>query len=180
MRVSACIPVLALSTFAACGGSAPPPKMESEPLASTESQPESKAGESKPEESAAAPAPSPPPAPAKPDATTSLEVPKGDDPWLASHQMPPGDVLKTVRMQQARVQACFRAGKQRDPSVAGEVKIRFVITNDGKVRDWRDEASSMSDEEVTSCVGEVIKTLRFPRQLSPGDAWGSYAINFTP
>jgi hypothetical protein len=78
------------------------------------------------------------------------------------------------------VKACFKAGLKRDPSTNGEVKIRFVITNDGAVRAWMDNASSMTDEEVTSCVGELIKTLKFPKQKSPGDAWGEYSINFTP
>ena len=59
------------------------------------------------------------------------------------------------------------AGVKRDPSTSGEVKIRFVITNDGMVRVWRDDGSSMSDEEVTKCVGELIKSIKFPKQKSP-------------
>jgi hypothetical protein len=38
----------------------------------------------------------------------------------------------------------------------------------------------MNDEEVTKCVGELVKTLTFPKQKSPGDAWGTYSINFSP
>jgi hypothetical protein len=93
--------------------------------------------------------------------------------------MTPKDVLHAVRPVQGKAQACFRAGVKRDPSTTGEVKIRFVITNDGVVRVWKDDGSSMSDEDVTKCVGELIKSLKFPKQKSPGDAWGAYTINFT-
>ena len=129
---------------------------------------------------AASESPDPAPAPAKGASATSLEAPDANDPWLASHQMAPDDVLKTVRQQQSLVQACFNEGKKKDPSINGEVKVRFVITNDGQVRDWKDDTSSMTDEEVTTCVGEVLRKLKFPKQKSPGDAWGSYSINFTP
>jgi hypothetical protein len=101
-----------------------------------------------------------------------------DDPWMASHQMSPKDVLIAVRPAQGKAQRCFHNGLKRDPSVSGEVKIRFVITNEGVVRVWRDEGSSMSDEGVTTCIGELIKTLKFPKQKSPGDAWGVYTAKF--
>jgi hypothetical protein len=97
---------------------------------------------------------------------------------MAPHQMTPKDVLHAVRPVQGKAQACFRAGVKRDPSASGEVKIRFVITNDGAVRAWRDDGSSMSEEGVIQCVGELIKSLKFPKQKSPGDAWGSYTVNF--
>ena len=92
--------------------------------------------------------------------------------------MPPTDVMRTMKAAGARVQACWKAGLKRDPSTSGEVKIRMVITNDGKVRAWRDDGSSMSDEEVTQCVGGVVEKLKFPKQKSPGDAWGAYSIHF--
>jgi hypothetical protein len=93
--------------------------------------------------------------------------------------MSPKDVLAAVRPAQGKAQACFRAGLKRDPSASGEVKIRFVITNEGAVRVWRDEDSTMSEEGVTTCVGELIKGLKFPKQKSPGDAWGIYKADFS-
>jgi hypothetical protein len=94
--------------------------------------------------------------------------------------MPAKDVSKTMRGAQGKVQACFKAGIKSDPSTNGEVKLRFVITNDGAVRAWKDDASSMTNADVTNCVGEVLKKQKFPKQKSPGDAWGSYSIHFGP
>jgi DNA modification methylase len=113
-----------------------------------------------------------------PSSDGDLVAPPSDDPWMAPHQMPPGDVLKTMRAAVGKVNACHAAAKKRDPSVSGEVKIKFVITHEGVVRVWRDEDSSMSDPDCTKCLGDLIQTLKFPTQKSPGEAWGVYSINF--
>lgn len=171
--------LVAASAMFACGGATPPPSDEAV------AQNESKAKDPAPPAEAAsssdtAPAASASPTPAAANAQPELgATPAADDPWMASHQMTPKDVLHAVRPVQGKAQACFRAGVKRDPSTTGEVKIRFVITNDGVVRVWKDDGSSMSDEDVTKCVGELIKGLKFPKQKSPGDAWGAYTINFT-
>jgi hypothetical protein len=170
--------LVAASAVLACGGGTPPPNDE------TAAHSESKSTDSTPAEaaSASAPAADSTPAPAtssSASASDSSAAPGADDPWMASHQMTPKDVLHAVRPAQGKAQACFRAGVKRDPSTSGEVKIRFVINNDGIVRVWRDDGSSMTDEVVTQCVGELIKSLKFPKQKSPGDAWGAYTVNFS-
>ena len=77
------------------------------------------------------------PAPAHENA--GLDLPKNtDDPWLAAHQMTKKDVMRTMGSLRGKAQGCYKEGKKRDPSVSGEVKIRFVIENGGTVRAWRD------------------------------------------
>ncbi len=176
MRLS-CLSVLivAPSALLACAaGAPPPPKAESasaEPPASNkDAHPEASASATPP----AADAPKTSSAAASGD----LVAPAADDPWMAPHQMPSGDVLRTMRAAQGKVMACWHAAKKRDPSVSGEVKIKFVITHEGGVRVWRNEDSAVSDEDCINCVGEVIKSLQFPVQKSPGEAWGIYQINF--
>ena len=180
------LPVLAALALAsvACGGGTPKPKDEDATASAKSKGDDSTASSSAPSDSAA-PADSSPPATPPAASTASLgtgdiKATGDDDPLMASHQMTPKDVMKTVRPVQGRVQACFKAGLKRDGSTNGEVKIRFVITNAGVVRVWKDNASSMSDGDVTQCVGEVLNKLKFPKQKSPGDAWGAYSINFTP
>jgi hypothetical protein len=198
MRISTCIVLTALTIpFAGfgCGGAAQPAKGSDQAAASAQSPAPSP--ESSPARPGAAAAQAAEPgasptaraggsvAPASGPgrdygATGDIPTSKDDDPWLAAHQMSPGDVLSTIRAHQAKAQACFREGLKRDPSTNGEVRIRFVITHDGVVRDWRDDNSSMTDEDVTKCVGQLVKGLHFPTQKSPGDAWGSYRVNFSP
>jgi hypothetical protein len=189
MRAIPCSLVL-VSSLVACGGAQKPPASADEQAAANRQAPDDPAATASPP---AAPAASSPPAAAAPSAPASPSSPPAtttdslgdvkagaDDPWLVGHQMPPTDVMKTMRGANGKVQACWKQGLQRDPSTSGEVKIRFVITNDGGVRVWRDDGSSMSDEEVTQCVGGVIQALKFPKQKSPGDAWGAYSIHFSP
>jgi hypothetical protein len=188
--VLACAAVtVAASALVACGGGTPPAKDSDEAVASSAP----KSAEHAPAEdttAAAAPSGGDPLAGAGPttgsastqapsSSTPDLSAAGGDDPWMASHQMTPKDVLRGTRPVQGKAQACFRAGEKRDPSTSGEVKIRFVITNAGEVRVWRDEGSSMSDAEVIQCIGEVVKGIKFPKQKSPGDAWGIYSANFS-
>jgi hypothetical protein len=118
--------------------------------------------------------------PASKSSTPSLETAgaSGDDPWMASHQMTPKDVLGGTRAMRGKAQQCFHDGEKRDPSTSGEVKIKFVVANDGVVRVWRDEGSSMSDPDVIQCIGNVLKGTKFPKQKSPGEAWGVYSVNF--
>jgi hypothetical protein len=185
--------VIALALFpTACGGGTPAPKDESEATqdkggggdesASTASAaPADSSAASPAPATSSAPAADDTPAPAAPSAGTGdLKAASSDDPWLAAHQMPPKDVMKVTRANNARIQACWKAGLKRDPSASGEVKLKFVITNDGTVRVWKDDGSSMSDADVTKCVGDLLQKLKFPKQKSPGDAWGSYSIHFSP
>jgi hypothetical protein len=169
----------------ACGGGTPPPNDESS--AKNDDKPAaSSASDDKPAAAASASDDKPTPSPASAQGSSSSSAPStsgdikppADDPWLASHQMPLKDVMKTMRAAQGKVQACWKAALKKDPSTSGEVKLKFVITNDGAVRVWKDDASSMSDADVTTCVGEVLNKQKFPKQKSPGDAWGTYSIHF--
>jgi len=168
---------IAGSLLLACGGATPPPKDSDDVAPSKGEAPAADHGDDAPAP-AAAPATKAETKPAAAAPATDVKPPE-DDVWMAPHQMAPKDVLKTMRPAQGKVHACFRAGAKRDPSTQGEVKIRFVIANEGTVRAWRDDGSSMSDEEVTKCVGDLMKTLKFPKQKSPGDAWGTYSANFS-
>jgi hypothetical protein len=175
----------------ACGGGTPEPKNEDEANSETKSDTKSAksddtapadssgaAGETPPAESA------PPAASAAPagggDSSGDIKAPKADDPWMAAHTMPDADVNKTVKKAKVTLTACYKKGKKKDPSTSGEVKVKFIVTNDGKVTDWKDDASSMSNQDVITCVGEAIKKLKFPKQKSPGSAVGTYSINFNP
>lgn len=163
--------------LSACGGETPAPKEPEQASPSAAADDQKHEDDSTPAAPAAAAA-APAPAPAASAAPTELKA-SSDDVWMAGHQMPPADVLKTMRPQQGKVHACFSAGVKRDPSTSGEIKVKFVITNDGAVRAWKDDGSSMTDADVTKCVGELVKNLRFPKQKSPGDAWGTYSANFS-
>jgi hypothetical protein len=174
MRSYVRLMMVASVVLLACGGGTPAPKDESEAAEheSSKSADSPKAPSSTAASEPASPAPSAKPSPG------DLVAPTADDPWMAAHQMPAKDVLRTMQVAKGKVNACWNAAKKRDPSVSGEVKIKFVVTHEGAVRVWRNEDSTCGDEDAINCVGEVIKSSKFPTQKSPGDAWGIYQINF--
>ena len=100
-----------------------------------------------------------------------------EDPALVFHQIPPEIVIAVVKPVQSKVKACFNDGLKRDPSIEGEVRVRFVITHEGAMIDAKDDGSSMPDEEVTTCIATIIKTLKFEKQVAPGGAFGVYSIH---
>jgi hypothetical protein len=163
------------SLLAACGGKTPPANTE-DTAASGAKGDDSTASSAAPaaSDAPAATTAAPAPAPAPAADTGDIKPTGGDDPWMAGHQVAAKDVSKTMRAAQGKVQACFK----KDPSATGDVKIRFVVTNDGAVRVWKDDGSSMSDGDVTQCIGELLNKLKFPKQKSPGDAWGVYSVHF--
>jgi hypothetical protein len=182
---------VACSLVIACGGGTPEPKSEDEaPAAASAAKDSSDSKDTKKDKDSDsnAAASSDPPTKAespadKPAATDSkpvgdLAMPK-DDVWSAPHQMPPKDVLKTMRPLQNSVHGCFKTGYKKDPSTSGDVKVKFVISNDGAVKAVKDDGSSMTDPDVTKCVGDVVQKQKFPKQKSPGDAWGTYSANFS-
>jgi hypothetical protein len=192
MRKAACLLVLTcllpLGLPLACGGGTPPAKGEDEANSETKDKSaEAKGDDTAAAGSASAAASDAPPADTSAAAPAASAAPAGggddlkapkDDTWSAGHQIPAGDVTKTIKAHQKQVQACYTKGKKKDPSTSGEVKVKFVISNDGKVKDVKDDSSTMSNADVTTCVGDVIKKLKFPKQKSPGDAWGTYNISF--
>ncbi|MGH7298147.1 MAG: AgmX/PglI C-terminal domain-containing protein [Polyangiaceae bacterium] len=164
----------------ACGGGTPPAK-GADDEAPASSGGDTASASAAPADSSPAATPSAdtaPPASTAASGSGDIKVPTGDDPWMAAHEMPAKDVAKTMRSVDGKVKACFKAGLKRDPGTTGEVKLKFVITNDGVVRAWKDNASSMTDGEVTKCVGDVLNGRKFPKQKSPGDAWGTFSIRF--
>jgi hypothetical protein len=174
MRAVACVLFCFVSGFVACGGGTPPPKTDGDAVTKPTSTDAADAAAPVATEAPKEPPPpaAPPPAPEPP--------PAADDPWQAFHVMPSNDVLRTLKNAHGKVQVCIRAGLKRDPSESGEVKIKFVVTQKGEVLVWKDEGSSMTDEETTKCIGEVIKTLRFPQQKMTGNTLGQYSIHLQP
>jgi hypothetical protein len=180
MRSSLVHVIAASLLLAACGGGTPPPKDENEVAEHSSAKSDTDTKAAPPAETPAAAPSEPASEPASPPKSSSgdLVAPAADDPWMAPHQMPAGDVIKTMRGAKGRVNVCWQKARKRDPSVSGEVNIKFVITHEGAVVAWRNEDSTASDGEAITCVGEVIKALKFPVQKAPGTAWGIYKINF--
>jgi hypothetical protein len=72
---------------------------------------------------------------------------------------------------------CYRDGVQRNSSLDGAVRFRFVVDASGHVARVEDGGSDLTDRQVIDCVAEGFYALRFP-EPSRGDAHLLYRIHF--
>jgi hypothetical protein len=72
---------------------------------------------------------------------------------------------------------CYRDGVQRNSSLDGAVRLRFVVGVAGQVTTVEDQGSDLTDRQVVDCVAESFFALRFP-EPARGDAHLVYRIHF--
>lgn len=58
---------------------------------------------------------------------------------------------------------CFREGVLRDGALQGIVRLRFIIEEDGSVREVRDGGSDLPDPAAISCIAEGFYAMSFPK-----------------
>lgn len=80
-----------------------------------------------------------------------------------SGNLDPRLVNSGIRARFHRMRACYRAGVKRDTSLAGEVRVRFVIDENGHATGAGDAGSKLRDKQVVACVVSEFGALRFPR-----------------
>ena len=96
-----------------------------------------------------------------------------------SGRLPPEAIQRIVRLSFGRFRACYEAGLQQNPTLAGTVSTRFVIGRDGAVSNVADGGSTMPDPAVTSCVLRAFHGVSFP-QPEGGIVTVTYPIAFSP
>ena len=72
---------------------------------------------------------------------------------------------------------CYRDGVQRNSSLDGAVRLRFVVSGSGDVTAVEDGGSDLTDRQVVDCVAEGFYALRFP-EPARGEAHLVYRIHF--
>lgn len=70
-------------------------------------------------------------------------------------------VTRVLRSGIAAMRACYEAGLAKDPALAGELKLVFVLRTNGSVESVGEEGT-FADPAVAKCVFGVVKRLEFP------------------
>jgi tetratricopeptide (TPR) repeat protein len=70
-------------------------------------------------------------------------------------------VSTVIRARRRDIEACYHAGRARDPNLRGKIVVRFVVAADGTVSDARDGGSDLPDSGVVACVADLVRTLKF-------------------
>jgi len=91
----------------------------------------------------------------------------------------PEGVERAVRQNFGRYRMCYEQGLARDPDLAGEVTLRFVIDGQGRVLRAASYGRALPDEDVVSCVASAFYSLPFGPQGATMTSV-SYTLAFTP
>jgi hypothetical protein len=74
---------------------------------------------------------------------------------------PAASLREVFQKNQAKLVACFEAGRKRDAKLRGHVNVKFTIGHDGKASAVQDQGSNLPDSQVVACVIKVVKGLRY-------------------
>lgn len=89
------------------------------------------------------------------------------------------DVLRVIRENEREVEACYDRGLADDPSLAGDITVRFVVTPDGSVSSATIQSSTLDSGAVEACVRQAVGSWRFPAH-SGDDVPVSFPFDFAP
>lgn len=71
-------------------------------------------------------------------------------------------VRRVIRSILSSIKSCYERRLRNNTSLEGKVVIRFVIEEQGRVRQASTKSTSLNDREVESCVAMRIREQRFP------------------
>jgi hypothetical protein len=94
-------------------------------------------------------------------------------------QLAPQRLKFTVRMNFAKMRRCYQDALKRNGSLTGTVATEFLIGTDGRTRwaDARSEGTTITDQEMLSCVERVLACLTYP-EPETGMVFVRYPITF--
>jgi hypothetical protein len=112
-----------------------------------------------------------------PDARTASKPQAAAGVASVSGSLPPDVIRKVVQRSMGRIRFCYEQGLATNPSLAGKVKIHFVIASDGTVATATDSDSTLGDPAVTACITRTFLSMVFPAP-SGGIVTAVYPLTF--
>jgi hypothetical protein len=77
-------------------------------------------------------------------------------------------INEAVRGQTSELRRCIDQQRAADASTSGTLKLRWVISGDGNVRDVRVVSDEFSRQPIASCISGIVRGLHFPRSRTTG------------
>jgi hypothetical protein len=92
------------------------------------------------------------------------------------------DISKLIAERRTDARTCYDTARKRDPSLQGKIVINFAIDSAGVVAETTQglQDGQIEDPEVVACVGEVIKSVRFPASPGGRTSRAYHRFEFTP
>lgn len=80
-----------------------------------------------------------------------------------SDEIDPKVIGAAVRDNSQLFQLCYESARQRNPGLAGQVEVRFIIQTDGSIGPAAVAESSLPTD-VAQCIARTFTNLRLPEQ----------------
>jgi predicted Zn finger-like uncharacterized protein len=77
-------------------------------------------------------------------------------------------INEAVVGQKTALMRCIEKQKSADPDTRGTLKVRWIISGDGGVRDVRLLSHEFARQPIASCITSVVRGIRFPRSRTTG------------
>jgi hypothetical protein len=87
----------------------------------------------------------------------------GSGAMMVNGRLPPEVVGRILRQNGARFRKCYQAGLEKNPRLAGTVRVKFVIDRAGDVATAMNGGSDIDDQGVVSCILHAVQNITFPQ-----------------
>jgi TonB family protein len=87
---------------------------------------------------------------------------KTDDLGEADGTIDKKSVSATIRRRQDGFQQCYETALKQNSKLQGKLVVEFTIAEDGRVREAKAVKDGLGSAEVSSCVVNLMKRLKFP------------------
>ncbi|GEJ55928.1 GYF domain-containing protein [Anaeromyxobacter diazotrophicus] len=77
-------------------------------------------------------------------------------------------IQEAVAGQKSALLRCIEQQRAADPNARGTLRLRWLITGDGGVREVRVLSDEFARQPVAPCISGVVKGIRFPRSRTTG------------
>jgi len=88
-------------------------------------------------------------------------------------------IRDVIRKHRSEARYCYEKQLAKNPSLAGTIKVKFVISQSGSVVSASTSSDSMGNEEVTRCLVDSVKRWTFPEPRGGGIVVVNYPFAFT-
>jgi hypothetical protein len=110
----------------------------------------------------------------------AFERAPADDSQPPLGMLPKDAIDRVVKRGVRGIRRCYEARLAEVPTLAGTVKVAFVIDADGSVATASTEMSTMNDPTLERCLNERFAEMTFPAPSPSGKVIVHYPFVFTP
>jgi len=93
-------------------------------------------------------------------------------------ELPLSVIRATIAAHMGGLRACYQRGLQENPSLAGRVRLAFLIQPGGEVLGARIERSSLAQPDVEDCILQHVRVWHFPPASGGGSTEVHYPLTF--